>query len=219
MVNWNEIETVLLDMDGTLLDLHFDNYFWMHHVPTVFSEKNGLAKEQVFQDLHARFEAERGKMQWYCLDYWSEQLNLDIVALKQDVAHKIAIRPWTEEFLKALHLSNKKTILLTNAHRDSLDLKMEKTRIEGYFDALVSTHDYGYPKEEQELWHALQADYPFNPATTLLVDDTETVLASAQEFGIAHLLTLHQPDSQNPPRVNLQFQAIHYFDEILPLGE
>lgn len=217
MLDWDAIHTVLLDMDGTLLDLHFDNFFWMQHVPTVYSEKNGLDKEQAFTDLHALFEAERGKMQWYCLDFWSNKLDLDIVAMKQDLSHKIEVRPWSEQFLKELQLSDKHVILLTNAHRESLDLKMEITHIDGYFDALVSTHDYGYPKEEQALWHALQRDYPFDPESTLLVDDTEAVLASAEQYGIKHLLTLHQPDSQNPPRVNLSFQAIHHFDEVLPI--
>ncbi|HBT55971.1 MAG TPA: haloacid dehalogenase, partial [Pseudomonas sp.] len=33
MLNWNAIDTVLLDMDGTLLDLHFDNHFWLEHMP------------------------------------------------------------------------------------------------------------------------------------------------------------------------------------------
>ena len=218
MLKWSEIDTVLLDMDGTLLDLHFDNFFWLHHVPTIYGEKNKIEKSLAFADLHARFEAERGKMQWYCLDYWSEQLDINIAELKQDVAHKVQVRPWTEEFLKALKLSDKQVILLTNAHRDSLDLKMEITRLEHYFDALVSTHDYGYPKEEQALWHALQADHPFDPSRTLLVDDTESVLTSAQTFGIQHLLTLTQPDSQSPARINLSFDAIHHFDEVLPVG-
>ncbi|MCK5880485.1 MAG: GMP/IMP nucleotidase [Sinobacterium sp.] len=218
MVNWSQIDTVLLDMDGTLLDLHFDNFFWMQHVPTVYGEKNNIEKSEAFADLHARFESQRGKMQWYCLDFWSDQLNLNIAELKQDMAHKIQMRPWAEEFLKALKLSGKKVFLLTNAHRDSLDLKMEKIRIEHYFDALISTHDYGYPKEEQALWKALQADYPFDLERTLLVDDTEAVLASAQRFGICHLLALRQPDSQSPPRMNLSFNAIHHFNEVLPIG-
>ena len=31
--DWRAIDTVLLDMDGTLLDLRFDNYFWLELVP------------------------------------------------------------------------------------------------------------------------------------------------------------------------------------------
>ena len=42
MLDWNNISTVLLDMDGTLLDLHFDNYFWQHHVPVRYAEKHKL---------------------------------------------------------------------------------------------------------------------------------------------------------------------------------
>ena len=29
---WRDIDTVLLDMDGTLLDLHYDNHFWLEPV-------------------------------------------------------------------------------------------------------------------------------------------------------------------------------------------
>lgn len=32
-IAWQEVDTVLLDMDGTLLDLAFDNYFWQTLVP------------------------------------------------------------------------------------------------------------------------------------------------------------------------------------------
>ena len=43
--DWENIETVLLDMDGTLLDLHFDNHFWLQHVPVCYAEKHGLSHE------------------------------------------------------------------------------------------------------------------------------------------------------------------------------
>lgn len=32
-IAWQEVDTVLLDMDGTLTDLAFDNYFWQTLVP------------------------------------------------------------------------------------------------------------------------------------------------------------------------------------------
>ncbi|NRA40860.1 MAG: GMP/IMP nucleotidase [Pseudomonadales bacterium] len=217
MLSWSAIDTVLLDMDGTLLDLHFDNYFWLQYVPQIYASKHQLDLASVTRDLHARFEAERGKIEWYCLDFWSQQLGLNIAELKLDLLDKIIIRPWVEEFLQALQASNKQVILLTNAHRDSLNLKMRVTKIQHYFDALVSTHDYGVPKEEQALWHALQQDFPFKPDATLLIDDTEAVLQSAKDYGIGHLLTLRQPDSQNPARSNLRFAVIDHFDEVLPL--
>lgn len=216
MINWTQIDTVLLDMDGTLLDLHFDNYFWMEHIPKVYSTTFDIPHADAVVQLHQQFDEMRGSMEWYCLDYWSERLNLNIIQLKHDLHEKIVIRPHTENFLKALQGLNKQVLLVTNAHRGSLELKMLKTELDRYFDGIISTHDYGMPKEEQGLWKALQNDHHFTPATTLLIDDTEAVLASAELYGIKHLITLKQPDSQAEIREDLKYPAILHFDEIMP---
>lgn len=216
MINWEKIHTVLLDMDGTLLDLHYDNYFWLHYVPKVYSDTFSVDPDEAMRLLHRRFEQKRGTMAWYCLDFWSDELQLDIAGLKRDIASKIAVRPHVEAFLAALQRSDRQVLLVTNAHRASLDLKMAKTGLGSYFDAMISTHDYGVPKEDATLWEVLKADFHFDPATTLLVDDTESVLASAQSFGIAHLLIMKQPDSTQPARENLRFPAALHFDEVMP---
>jgi len=39
-INWSEIDTILLDMDGTLLDLNFDLHFWMEYLPLVLANKH-----------------------------------------------------------------------------------------------------------------------------------------------------------------------------------
>ena len=41
-IAWQEVDTVLLDMDGTLLDLAFDNYFWQTLVPETWGAARGL---------------------------------------------------------------------------------------------------------------------------------------------------------------------------------
>ena len=216
MLNWDNITTVLLDMDGTLLDLHFDNYFWLHYLPKIYSEANNLHIDQAIKHLHTRFDEEKGKMSWYCLDYWSNELELDIPLLKQDVKDRIAIRPFVIDFLTALKTHKKQVLLVTNAHRGSLDLKMIETKIDPYFDAIISTHDYGLPKEELDLWDILKKNHPFNPESTLLIDDTESVLSSAEKYGIKYLLGIKQPDSKNDIRENLHYPSIHHFSEIMP---
>lgn len=215
MINWQEIDTVLLDMDGTLLDLHFDNYFWLQHLPTRYAEIHQQDEEQIRQLLAQRFASQQGSLNWYCLDYWSEQLQLDIPALKREIRHLIRIRPHVEDFLAQLKDSNKDVLLVTNAHRHSLDLKMEQTGLLAHFDHVVVSHDYRYPKEQQQFWQQLQLHHPFNPSRTLLIDDTHSVLASAQQFGIQHLLGLRQPDSQQPQRTQQEFASILHFDEIM----
>jgi putative hydrolase of the HAD superfamily len=215
-IDWQSIDTVLLDMDGTLLDLHFDNYFWQQHLPQRYASIHGLCENASLEQLSAQFESERGSLNWYCLDYWSRQLELDIPALKLEIQHLIAIRPFVEQFLHWLQDNHKQVILVTNAHRDSLNLKMRHTGLERWFDHIVVSHDFRTPKEQQGFWHQLHIAHPFDPQRTLLVDDTESVLRSAQQYGIQHLLTLLQPDSKLAKRQHTEFPGILHFDEIMP---
>lgn len=216
MIDWNSIDTVLLDMDGTLLDLHFDNYFWSQHVPHKYAELNQIEESQARESLTRRFEAIRGSLNWYSLDYWSEQLQLDLPALKREIQHMIAVRPHVEEFLSRLHKARQQVLLVTNAHRKTLEIKLANTQLEQWFDAIVVSHDFRAPKEDPRFWHYLHARHPFQASRTLLIDDTESVLDSAHRFGIAHLLTLLQPDSQLQKRLDTRFRGIHHFDEIMP---
>jgi HAD superfamily hydrolase (TIGR01509 family) len=216
MIDWNCIDTVLLDMDGTLLDLHFDNFFWMEHLPRVYARQNQISEEESSTLLHGKFSAERGTLQWYCIDHWSQRLDMDIPALKRELQHMITVRPFAIEFLTLLHTSHRDVVMVTNAHRKTLEIKMDNVDITHWFDRVVVSHDLLASKEEQNFWHRLQALHPFDPQRTLLVDDTEQVLESAQQYGIAHLLTLLQPDSQRQKRIDTRFPGIHHFDEIMP---
>ncbi|MFA7554309.1 MAG: GMP/IMP nucleotidase [Spongiibacteraceae bacterium] len=218
MVNWQQINTVMLDMDGTLLDLYFDNFFWVHYLPRRYAEIHQQDQQQAHQQLNARFEEIRGTLNWYCLDYWSEHLQLDIPALKREVQHLISIRPHVVDFLQQLKHSNKHIMLVTNAHRHSLELKMDRTGLGPLFDELISSHDFRAPKEQPQFWQQLQINHSFDPQTTLLIDDTASVLNAAQQFGIKHLLTLLQPDSKQTQREHTEFPAILHFDEIMPIS-
>ena len=216
MICWQEIDTVLLDMDGTLLDLHFDNYFWTQHLPQAYARENQLDEDPTIDEMQGIFSIETGTLDWYCLDHWSEQLGMDIPALKRELAHMIALRPFALEFLQQLQVARQEVVLVTNAHRKALDIKMEQVDISDCFDRIVVSHELAAPKEDQAFWHRLQELHPFDPGRTLLIDDTESVLSSAQQYGIAHLLTLLQPDSQRQIRVDTHFPGIHHFDEIMP---
>ena len=216
MIDWNSIDTVLLDMDGTLLDLHFDNYFWMDHLPRAYAEKHQITAEESSERLHSRISSKQGTLDWYSLDHWSEQLDMDIPALKRELQHMISLRPHALEFLTQLHQSHRDVVMVTNAHRKTLDIKMDHVDITPWFDRVVVSHELQAPKEEQAFWHKLQALHPFDPARTLLIDDTERVLDSARDYGIVHLLTLLQPDSQRQKRIDTRFPGIHHFDEIMP---
>lgn len=218
MLNWSKIDTVLLDMDGTLLDLHFDNHFWLDVIPKAHAVKQGLTLEQARADILARYEAVMGQIEWYCLDYWQQQLQLPIMELKREIQHLISIREDAPEFLQAMKDAGKELILLTNAHPDSLSLKIERTQFDQYLDKLVSTHSYGVSKESQQLWQQVQADLGFDKSRTLFVDDSLAVLAAAKEYGIGHLLAIANPDSQQPNKEITDYPAICDYRTLLPIS-
>jgi len=216
MIDWEKIDTVLLDMDGTLLDLHFDNYFWCEHLPGVYAREKQLQKQPSIDELQSMLKIEPGTLEWYCLDHWSEQLGMDIPALKQELSHMISLRPFALQFLRQLSDSHCTVVLVTNAHRKTLNIKMDQVDISHWFDAVVVSHEVMAPKEDRAFWEKLQCLHPFDCARTLLIDDSEPVLQAASDYGIAHLLTLLQPDSQRQIRVDTRFPGIHHFDEIMP---
>ncbi len=216
MIEWNNIDTVLLDMDGTLLDLNFDNHFWLEFVPSRYAEQNGLSIEQAKQKLFPQFKQMEGKLEWYCLDYWSDALKLDIMGLKAEIAGLISVLPHVVEFLEAVHKSSRQVILVTNAHRASLDLKMQKTCLDHFFDQIISSHDYGSPKETQEFWLQLDKQHAFDKQRALMVDDSLAVLKSARIYGVKHLLSISKPDSRLAKKIIEDFPSIEDFREIMP---
>lgn len=215
LLDWSAIRSVFLDMDGTLLDLHFDNHFWLSHVPQRYAEKHGLSEDAAKARLAPHYDRVAGTMNWYCVDYWSRELQLDIARLKEEVSHLVAVHPHVVDFLEASRAAGKRLVLVTNAHHKSLALKMERTRLHGYFDAVICAHDIGVPKEHPDFWGKLQMLEKFDPETTLLVDDSLPVLRSARDYGIRHLLAVYRPDTRLPDKAVGEFAAIRDFRDIL----
>lgn len=215
LLNWTSIDTVLLDMDGTLLDLHYDNQFWLEHLPARYAQVHGVSRAMAELELQPLFERNAGTLNWYCLDFWSRELNLPIRELKREIADLIALRPDADVFLAAVRDAGKRVVMITNAHRDSLSLKLERVELAPYFERLISSHDYGFPKESPQFWDALQADIGFIPARSLFIDDTLAVLRSAQRFGVGHLLAVREPDSRRGPRDTEEFAAVEDYRTVL----
>ncbi|NWG32203.1 MAG: GMP/IMP nucleotidase [Rhodocyclaceae bacterium] len=215
MIDWRDIDTVLLDMDGTLLDLHFDNHFWQAHVPLRYAEAKGLPLDAAREALMARYSARAGTLDWYSVDYWETELELDIMRLKEEVAHLIQVHPAVVDFLAQLRRRGKRVVMATNAHHKSLTLKMAKTGLEPHFDAFVSAHALGFPKEQRGFWEKLREIEPFDPARTLLVDDSLPVLDAARAYGIRHLIAVRSPDTKQPPKDTRDYPAIDSFAELL----
>jgi putative hydrolase of the HAD superfamily len=208
--------TLMLDMDGTLLDLAFDNYMWKELVPRRYAAQNDLSFEEARELLMAKYKAVQGDLEWYCLDHWCDRLGIDVVQLHHDVSHRIGYLPGALEFLRQVHDQDIRVLLVTNAHRDTLALKDAITGLGDYFDGLHSSHDFGFAKESQEFWCALQEEVDFDPETTLFVDDSQPVLQSAKTYGIGRLVTVTHPDTTAPVKQGSEFRGVERVADMLP---
>ncbi len=216
LIDWNDIDTVLLDMDGTLLDRHFDDHFWLEHVPLRWAARNGTSIEDAKVHLYRLFRSQENTLNWTDLDYWSDRLRLDIPLLKLEVEHLIAVHPYVIEFLLYLKQANKAVWLVTNAHSKTLDLKMNNTRIGPYFNGIVSAHQVGLPKEDARFWGELQNYINYDPKRTLLGEDSEVNLATADSFSIRFLIYISRYSSMVEPRMSELFPTIDYFNRLIP---
>lgn len=200
--------TLLLDMDGTLLDLAFDNDLWLNKVPQVYARRHSLDAAEARERLYATFRRLRGSLDWYCIDHWSDLLDVDVLALHLEHRARIAYLPGAEDFLRRAAAADVRVLLVTNSHRDTLALKAEETGLDVYFDGVYSSHDVGHPKEDAAFWSAIAAVEAIDRETTVFVDDNEAVLAGAEAFGLSRLLQVTRPDSGRPVRADADYPAI-----------
>jgi len=212
---WEKIDTVLLDMDGTLLDKHFDDFFWEHYVPEIYAEINDLTPLEARKELLVRYKSIEGTLAWTDLDYWSRKLGLDIPALKLKINHLIQVHPYVVDFLQYCRNLGKKVHLVTNAHSKTLDIKMQKTAIGKHFDRIICSQDVGLPKEDPEFWQKLQTILSFDNERTLLADDNENVLQAARTYGIGLLIYVARPSSRAEIQYSNDFPSIVYFKELI----
>lgn len=217
--NLNELldacDTLMLDMDGTLLDLAYDNYMWMEHIPAEYARKNEISEDAARDHLYATFKRLEGKLDWYCLDHWSNALDLDVVALHREQNGRIGFLPGAEQFLETVADHHVRLLLVTNSHQHTLDIKAEVTDIVEYFDGVYTSHELGYAKEDQPFWQALQKTEDFDPAKSIFFDDNVAVLQSARDFGVEMLLHITRPDTRHPAREHKDFTGIEGVGELI----
>jgi len=213
-IPFKDVTCVLLDMDGTLLDRYFDDYFWEHLVPEHYAEKHKITFGKAKEELFKKYKAHEGTLNWTDIDFWSKELGLDILALKEQIRHLIEVHPHVEDFLKMLKTRKIKTFIVTNAHYKVLDMKLKKTDLGKYLSGAITSCEIGFPKEKIEFWKRAEQMLHFHKEKTILVEDTINVLKTAQKFGIQYLIYKARSTSKAKPSPSTEFMTINDFNEL-----
>jgi FMN phosphatase YigB (HAD superfamily) len=207
-LDWSDVDDVLLDMDGTLLDRHFDNFFFEEELPRRYAVKHGLPFPEARDRLLALYRAVEGELDWTDLTYWTKTLDIDVVALTKELDHLIDFLPDAREFLGGLRSLGKRVHLVTNAHAAGVEIKVARTGLDRHLDRIVTAFDVGYLKMRREYWPECQRLLGFDPERSLYIDDDEACLEAAAGHGIAHLFHSAKSSSRLPPQPSSRFRSI-----------
>ncbi len=217
--DWDAVDHVLLDMDGTLLDRHFDNVFFEEELPRRYAAKEGLECTDARDRLFAMYRETEGTLNWTDLPYWSRRLGLNVEEMHREFQHMINFLPDAVAFLEQVRARNKRIHVVTNAHHSGVAIKVARTGMDRYVDSIVNAFHVGYLKMRPEYWPACQRLIGFTPARSLYIDDDEACLAAAQGYGIGHVYHRAKSSSQLPPTPSSQFRSILSFEDLIPTPE
>ena len=216
LIDWNQIDTLLLDMDGTLLDLHFDDHFWLQFMPSHLPEAHGFDAEKMHSHFHAPMQSTRGTLDWYCVDRWKSRLNIPVMQAMSRHRHLIRWRPGTTDFLRLARKAGKQILIATNAHPEVWQLKADTLDLARFVDAVVTSHDYGQPKEDGHFWASLVNEHALDLGRCAFFDDSEAVLASAVRHGVGTVVGIDRPNSSRPTRDMSHPLNIRDFSDLIP---
>ncbi len=160
------------------------------------------------------FESTEGTLDWYCVNYWSRALSLDIVALKRAMRHQIDWLPEARGFLAQVRAAGRRLVLVTNAHPEIFAIKDAHLGIRRRFDAVYSSQEFGEPKESAAFWPRLAARESFDPSRTLFADDSPAVLRAAGTHGIRWLYAVRRPVQRAPLRAPIEFPGIESVQDL-----
>jgi len=207
-MKWNSIETFFLDLDGTLLDLAYDNYFWHEHIPNIYAKKNNIDFKQAKNEFEEMYKEKRNTLNWYSLNYWSEKIDIDLEFEVLNTRNRIKVFPGVTNFLTNLKINNIRAIMLTNCPRNMLNIKITQTKLWGYFDEIISSEDYGFSKESTKFWEYLDKELTYRKNKTVFIDDNQDVLKFSYNNNIKNIFCINFPDSNKDKQIINDFRSL-----------
>jgi HAD superfamily hydrolase (TIGR01549 family) len=168
------IQIISFDMDGTLVESEYTEWVWHHGIPKLYAEKAGIpfeeAKDFVLREYRKVGEA---AIEWYDIKYWFRlfQLEMDWKTLMKRYVDKINVYPDVKRLLDQLK-GKFRLILTSNAGREFIDVEMEATGLDRYFDQIFSaSSDFQEVKKTPSFYQRICEILKIQPVNMVHVGD------------------------------------------------
>ncbi len=214
----NDVEAVLFDFEGTLVDLQWD--------------LRAAVKEtlEMLGTLHFPIQRFQG-MKYSTLMLEAIRIAQEIGQSPEKVREKIeaiydrfdedAFRRWrlrsgSQEFLSALRTKGTKTGLVSNVGRKTLQKAVLKLGLDPLFDVVVSRNDVRFMKPSGEGLHLALGRLQVMKDKALYVGDSLDDILAAKAAGIKVIIILGKDNPEAELFSAEADQRIHHFNELLP---
>lgn len=185
----NHARVVSFDMDGTLTHMSFVNSVWLQGIPRLFALKNQVSFEEAQRKVKSEYDrVGKEKLEWYDLSYWLNKFRIDFSPQQvlNSFRERIRIFEDVPRVLENLKNSGYRLIVVTNARREFVDMEMEQTGIQGFFERIFSSpSDFRLTKNGTSVYEKVCTACEISPGEMVHVgDDQNFDFEVPQKLGI-----------------------------------
>ena len=186
MVNCkNTLKIISFDVDGTLVDLEYNDLIWFKEIPELVARKKNISFEESLKLVKEEYTklGERN-LNWYDINYWISYFSLEISPNKifEKYESQVKIFPEAIPLLEELR-KNFILIVITAMPREFLIPKMKK--LEKYFKFSFSALSDFKELKNSEIYSKISKSLNVHPEQILHVGDHwEFDYLAAQKAGM-----------------------------------
>jgi len=173
-----KVRFVSLDLDGTIVNRDYVDYFWLELVPTLYAERHGLSLEEAKKEVQRQYDEIGPKdLRWYNPQYWFQRFGLDsgMLSWALEEAGRF-VKPYRDalEFVEAAQ-GKAQLVLSTSASREFIGIVFARVPelAPVFTHVFSSTSDFSLPGKPPEFYKAVLKQLEAEPSELVHAGDDE----------------------------------------------
>ena len=188
MVKLNSTTAILSDLDGVILDQHYDRKFWQSWLPEHVANQTNQSIEKIQIEIQLKIDGQKGTLNWYDLNYWDDLLDVDCMEIIKEQEEKPSFLEGSLEALQELSTLKNPKHILTNGDPRLQEYKAEARNFLQFFDSIFYSMHAGYPKEKKEFWTLARHNLNLDFEDSIFIDDDFKVVTIAVKAGVKRVI-------------------------------